>query len=480
MQVWSAGAGRGGVTVTELVVLLVLVAVNGLLAGAEIATVTLRKTRLQELVDEGRESARAVARLRAQPERFLATVQIGITVVGAAAGAFGGDTVAGRLAPRLEALPWAGPWLAPYAHQLAFAVVVMGISFLSLVLGELVPKSLALMAPERYALLVARPLLVLSSLARPIVWVLTTSSNLVLKVFGDKTSFTEARMSADEIKAMIEEASTHGGIDERASAIASRAIEFADLDVGDVLVPRQRVVGIERTATLDEIRRVVVSSGHSRLVVFDPDIDRIVGSLSVRDLFLRSDATVTELMRPVCLVPASVKAVELLHRLQSKGIHMGVIIDEHGGTVGIVTREDLIEELVGKMLDAEGEAAQHVARATARLQQAEGVIEVAAVATVRDLNREFDLALPEGDDWITVGGLCVARLGRIPVAGERVVLDDDTVITITDASARRVRSVRITSKALASVPPRTVRASLASSSSSSSSVATVGPDGVSP
>jgi putative hemolysin len=336
------------------------------------------------------------------------------------------------------------------------------------------------MAPERYALLVARPLLVLSSLARPIVWVLTTSSNLVLKVFGDKTSFTEARMSADEIKAMIEEASTHGGIDERASAIASRAIEFADLDVGDVLVPRQRVVGIERTATLDEIRRVVVSSGHSRLVVFDPDIDRIVGSLSVRDLFLRSDATVTELMRPVCLVPASVKAVELLHRLQSKGIHMGVIIDEHGGTVGIVTREDLIEELVGKMLDAEGEAAQHVARATARLQQAEGVIEVAAVATVRDLNREFDLALPEGDDWITVGGLCVARLGRIPVAGERVVLDDDTVITITDASARRVRSVRITSKALASVPPRTVRASLASSSSSSSSVATVGPDGVSP
>lgn len=458
---------------TELVVLLVLVAVNGLLAGAEIATVTLRKTRLQELVDEGRESARAVARLRAQPERFLATVQIGITVVGAAAGAFGGDTVAGRLAPRLETLPAIGPWLVPYAHQVAFAVVVMGISFLSLVLGELVPKSLALMAPERYALLVARPLLALSSLARPIVWVLTTSSNVVLKLFGDKTSFSEARMSADEIKAMIEEASTHGGIDQRASAIASRAIEFADLDVGDVLVPRQRVVGIERKATVDEIRRVVVSSGHSRLVVFDTDIDRIVGSLSVRDVFLRSDASVTELMRPVCLVPESVKAVELLHRLQSKGIHMAVIIDEHGGTVGIVTREDLIEELVGKMLDAEGEAAQHAAKDTARLQQAQGVIEVAAIASVRELNREFDLSLPEGDDWTTVGGLCVARLGRIPVAGERVVLDDDTVITITDASARRVRSVRITSKVLASLPPTpSPSSSLAESSSSSASSAT--------
>jgi putative hemolysin len=423
--------------VAEFAVILALVLVNGLFAGAEIAVVTLRKTRLQELVDGGSGNARAIATLRARPERFLATVQIGITVIGAAAGAFGGDTVAERLTPHLAQLPLVGA----YAHPLAFACVVAGISFLSLVLGELVPKSLALMAPERYALVVARPLVALSTFAGPIVAVLTGASNLVLRLFGDRTSFTESRMSADEIRAMIEDASKRGGLDDRATAIASRAIEFAELDVRDVLVPRHRLSGVRSDANADDVRAAVLASGHSRLLVYGEDVDHVVGSLSVRDLFLRPDRPITALMRPICIVPVTVSAVELLHRMQGKGIHMAVVVDEHGGTVGLVTREDLVEELVGKMDDAEGEAARHATQAAARHHEG-GAIDVAAVALVRELNRDFDLALPDGD-FTTIGGLIVARLKRIPPAGERITLDDGTVITVTDASARRVKSVRI-------------------------------------
>lgn len=207
----------------ELAVIVLLVLVNGIFSGAEIATVTLRRTCLEQLLVEGKRSARAVAELRKNPERFLATVQVGITVVGVAAAAYGGETLAQRLANQLASRH---PLLADYTHSLAFAVVVTALSFLSLVVGELVPKSLALRASEPYALLVGRPLVALAQLARPIIWVLTTASNAILELFGDRTSFTEARMSPDELKALLEEAGEAGALHPSASDIASRAIEL--------------------------------------------------------------------------------------------------------------------------------------------------------------------------------------------------------------------------------------------------------------
>ena len=223
---------------TEVAIILALVAANGVFAGAEIAIISLRKTRLAQLVEEGRASARAVKRLRDSPGRFLATVQVGITVGGATAAAFGGASVAERLAPTLARITG----LAHYAHQLAFALVVALVSYLTLVLGELVPKSLALRASERYALLVARPLLALSSFARPIVWLLTQSSNLFLRPFGDRTTFTEARLSVEELEQLVDEAGRAGALDEPTAEIASRALAFRDLTAGDVMVPRTEVV----------------------------------------------------------------------------------------------------------------------------------------------------------------------------------------------------------------------------------------------
>ncbi|MGQ0507059.1 MAG: hemolysin family protein [Myxococcaceae bacterium] len=213
-------------------VILALILVNGILAGSEIAVVSLRRTRLKELAEGGRRAARAVQKLREQPERFLATVQIGITVVGSTAGAFGGASFAQDLEPLLARVPG----LAPHAEAVALIMVISLVSYLSLVLGELVPKSLALRSAEGYALLVGRPLLALSSLARPLVWFLTASSNALLRIFGDRTNFIESRLSPEELQQLVGEASGKGGtLHPAAGKIATRALELGDLVAADVM-----------------------------------------------------------------------------------------------------------------------------------------------------------------------------------------------------------------------------------------------------
>ena len=265
---------------TEIVVILALVLANGVLAGAEIAIVALRKTRIRELVESGSGSARAVEALREQPERFLATVQIGITVVGATAGAFGGATFAEDLEPLVEGVPW----LAPHAREISIGLVVSIVSYLSLVLGELVPKSLALKASERYALLIARPLLWLSGAARPLVWFLTQSSNAVLRLFGDRTSFMEGRVSSEELQEMVGEATRAGTVHPDAAEIASRALQFQELGAADVMVPRSQVVALSREATPEEIRSVHSEKSHSRYPVYEGDVDHVVGYVHLKDV----------------------------------------------------------------------------------------------------------------------------------------------------------------------------------------------------
>ena len=266
---------------TELFVILALIAVNGVFAGAEIAIVSLRRTRVQQLVDSSRAGARTVATLRAEPERFFATVQVGITVVTTTAAAFGGARIARNLEPLLRPLPVVG---GHNADAVALVIVVVLISFLSLVLGELVPKSLALRRSERYALLVAKPLAVLSRIARPIVWLLTATSNLVLRPFSDRTNFSEARISKEELEQMVDEAAKTGAIHEHASELASRALDFDRLVLRDVMLPRARIDALPMRATMDQIRRFLLEERRSRIPVYDRSLDDIVGYVSAKDI----------------------------------------------------------------------------------------------------------------------------------------------------------------------------------------------------
>jgi putative hemolysin len=418
---------------TEVLILLALVLVNGLFSGAEIAIVTVRKTRIEQLVDEGNRGARAIGQLRANPERFLATVQVGITVVGAAAAAYGGDTLANRLTPLLA------PVLGAYAHQFAFAIVVAGISFLSLVLGELVPKSLALRAGESYALRVARPLLGLASLARPLVWLLTTSSNVVLKLFGDSTSFTEARVSTDELKAMLEEAGEVGDLHPRIGEIAARAVDFNDLKAKDVMVSRTQIQSIRKDATIDELRRFAIDVPHSKIPIFENEPDNIVAYVRMRDAFTSPDphAVLSTLSRPVRFVPESMRAIDTLQSFQGQGTELAIVVDEHGCTAGLLTREDLAEELFGELGVPATAASQEIQ------MQPDGSSIIAGATEIREVNRVLDLRLPEVDDWSTMGGMTVSVAGRIPLKGEVIQVPNGPAIEIVDASPRRVRAVRV-------------------------------------
>lgn len=430
----------------ELLVILGLVLVNGILAGAEMAIVALRKSRLEQLVEQGGRRAAALAELRAKPERFLATVQVGITVVGAAAGAYGGETLSRDLVPLLT------PFLGGYADGAAFIFVVAFISYFSLVLGELVPKSLALRATERYALLVGQPLLRLAQIARPAIWLLTRSSNAVLRVFGDRTSFVESRISPDEVKSMLDEARERGGLDSRASDIASRALELGDLTAADVMVPRNRLVALPTSASLDDLKRTVAESGYSRILLYEGTPENIVGYVSVRDAFTKGDAhKLAPLVRPVLFIPDTMRAVDVLEELRQRRRHLAVVVDEHGGTAGLVTQVDLVEELVGEMLSEQ--ARPHLEEL--RLDD-EGRAVVAGATAVREVNRALGLHLPEDDGWTTMAGMCLGLVGRIPERGEVIDVGHGVTVEVMDASPRGVRTVRV---ALPPEPPVTPEAS---------------------
>jgi putative hemolysin len=418
-------------------VILALVLTNGMFAGAEIAIIALRKSRLEKLVAEGRPAALAVKRLRDDPERFLATVQVGITVVGATAAAFGGASVAGRIAPLLGR---AG-FLAPYADQLALALVVVAVSFLSLVLGELVPKSIALRASERYALLSARPLLGLSSLARPVVWVLTQASNLVLRPFGDRTTFAESRLSVEEIELLVDEAGKAGALDEPTAEITSRALAFRDLTAADVMVPRSRIVALPRDAAQDELKRLLLEEGRARMPVYERSLDEVVGYVMAKDLaamaWERQLIVLDDLLRPVHFVPASAKAVRVLRDLQRRRTQIAVVVDEHGGVAGLLTLEDLLEEIVGDIVSEAEEPEALLQR------EPGGTALVRGEAPIREVNRALGLELPEGEGYTTVAGLCIALAGSVPERGARLRSPDGTELVVVDASPRVVRFVRL-------------------------------------
>lgn len=423
---------------TELLILLALVLVNGIFSGAEIAIVAVRSSRLQELEQGADAGARAALALKKHPERFLATVQVGITVIGATAAAFGGASLTDDLVPLLERVGF----VAPYAEEIALAAVIGLVSYFSIVLGELVPKSLALRGAERYALLVGRPMLLLSWLLRPAVAFLTLSSNAVLRPFGDETNFTETRHSPDELQQLVEEAARAGTLDKHAGEIAARALEFPELTAGDVMVPRPEVAALSTDATADDIRRTFDRGGHQRMPVCDGSIDNVVGYVSVKDLlqlvWSGQPLRLEEVMRPPFFVPETQRAVDLLQDMRRRRLPFAIVVDDQGGTSGIITTEDLIEELVGDIFS------EHVEKIPQLIKrEADGTALISGKAPLRDVNRALDLQLPEDGEWSTVAGLCLATAGRIPQRGDTLELADGLRLEIVDASPRRVQSVRL-------------------------------------
>ena len=422
----------------ELLAILALILVNGVFSGAEIAILTFRKTRLQQLVEAGSRRARLVDALRNEPERFLAVVQIGITVVGATAAALGGATIANALRMPFEALgiPY-GP-----AEAIALAIVVAGISYLSIVLGELVPKSLALRHSEGYALAIAPFLWFLAWLGRPLVGILTASSNLVLRPFGDRTTFTEGRLSPEELQELVEEAGKSGSLDEQTSEIASRAIDFGVLTAGEIMVPRNRIDGIPRSAKPEDVKRLLLETGHSRMPVYDTTLDNIVGYVSARDVLAlaweKQLIVLEDLVRPALFVPQSMRATQVLEQMQRRQTAIAFVVDEHGGISGLLTLRDLIEEVLGTLATDEDREVEELIH-----DEGGGRALVRGHVPIRDVNRALGIGLPESENYSTIAGLCLELAGGIPPRATRLTISDGCVLEIVDSSPHVVRLVRI-------------------------------------
>ncbi len=335
----------------ELGLILILVLVNAVFAGAELAIVGVREIRLQQRLSEGSRNARAVLALRANPERFFATVQVGISVIGATAAAFGGATFAEDLEPVL--LGW--PWIADHAEAASVVIVVALVSYLSIVVGELVPKSLALKYSETYALIVARPLLVLSWIARPLIWFLAASSNLILKPFGDKTTFSEGKLSADELQELVVEASKTGSVDAQVGAIASRAFELEGLTAKDVMIPRERIDAIPIDASLEQLQEILLERGHERMPVYEGALDNIVGYIIVKDVLTlvwnQELIILHDVTRPAFFVHEAMLARHVLAEFQRRHTQLAIVRDQQSRVLGLITVEDILEKLVGDLFD---------------------------------------------------------------------------------------------------------------------------------
>jgi putative hemolysin len=422
----------------ELAVLFGLVIANGVLAGAEIAIVGFDKMRLKHLVERRDRRARAIHELRTHPERFFATVQIGITVFGATAGAFGGARFASHFAPILAEVPWIGV----HAETVSFVVIVSGLSMLSLIAGELVPKSLALRHSEGYSLFMARPLMFLSAAARPLVWFLTGCSNAVLWIFGDKTTFSESRVSKGELYQLLDEAAEAGSLDPTTSEMAERAIEFSELTAVDVMVPRTRVVAIRLDASGDEVKEITLEHGYSRYPVYREDLDDTAGYVLVKDMLALAWAgqlvVLQDLIRPPYFVTETMPASTLLQNMRQKRIPLAIVVDEHGGTSGIVTVEDLAEELLGETFS---ETIRPSAQPVKELS--DGSMAAPGDATIRELNRKADFELPDTGEWSTVGGFITSLAGRVPRAGDAFTAPSGARLEVEEATERRVVKVRI-------------------------------------
>jgi putative hemolysin len=419
----------------ELALVVVLILLNGFFAGAEIAVISARPSHVRPLAERGSRRAASLLRLKAEPDRFLATVQIGVTVVGTLASAVGGVAAIERLEPIFAAVPIT--WLRNVAEPLAVGCVVFLISYATLVVGELMPKSLAVRHAEALALVVARPIEWLSRVSGAAVTVLTASTGILLRSIGQKAEAQSPFHTLEDLRALVREAEQQGLV---AGALVRGVFEIQDREVRAVMRPRSQVVGIPRSATLAEAVRLAKESGYSRFPIVDRDLDDIHGLLHARDLYEAAlsarGGTVGALGRPTLVVPETKKASELLAEMRRVRIHMAIVVDEHGSTVGLTTLEDLFEIIVGEIED------EHELPAERVRVLGEGRLEADAARSVRELNSQQNLLLPESGNYVTLAGLVLERLGTIPRGGEQVDAPPYR-LTVVDVDGRRITRVRI-------------------------------------
>jgi putative hemolysin len=425
--------------VVQLLVVLVLVLINGVFVAAEIALVTLRHSRIDQLIDEGHRNARRVKHLVQDPARFLAVAQIGVTFVGFLASAYAAVSLAERLAGAIAGVDV----LKDCSGGLAVLIVTILLAAFTIVFGELVPKTLALAYPDRVALTLAGPLDVVGHIFAPLVSALTWLTRKVAGGFGVDVA-RQVQINTEELKLIVERGGETGVLEAEEEQMISAVIELGERRLHEVMVPRTDMTALPVTASMDEAIDTFIREGHSRIPVYKKTIDEIVGVLYAKDLlpFLKAGGSkpdLRRLLRAPLFVPESMSIDDLLHKLQGRKVHLAIVLDEYGGTAGMVTIEDLIEEIVGDIQD-EYDVEEPL---TVRISDDEARVD--GRASVDDLAELFDVdlsGLEDADEYDTVGGLIYHRIGGVPRPGDKVELPDQgLILTVEVTDGRRVGKV---------------------------------------
>jgi putative hemolysin len=427
--------------ILQIIVVLFLVMIEAVFVAAEIAIVTIRRSRLEQLIEEGNRGALQVKHLLEDRPRFLAIVQIGVTFVGFLASAYAAVNLADRLSGVLVDVPV----IKGAAGGAAVLIVTILLAFFTIVFGELVPKTFALTHTDRVALSLAGPMELVGEILSPVVRLLTWATRVVSG--GRPDVARQTQIGTQELKLIVERGGEEGILEAEEEQMISAVIELGQRRVHEVMVPRTDIQTLEATATLEEVIDTIVSEGHSRIPVYRKSIDEIIGILYAKDLLplLKGDnqgLDLRKMLRPPLFVPESMSIDDLLHMLQRRKVHIAIVLDEYGGTAGMVTIEDLIEEIVGEIQD-EYDVEEPM---TERLS--EHVARVDGRASVDDLADLFGMELgdlEDSDEYDTVGGLIYHRIGGVPKPGDEVRIDAYRLtLTVETTDGHRVGKVLAT------------------------------------
>lgn len=425
--------------VLEILIVLLLIIANGVLAMSEIAIVSARKARLQQLADAGNARSRAALELANNPSRFLATVQIGITLVGILAGAFGGATLAEEMASHLNEIPF----LAPHGETIAFTIVVIGIAYFSLVLGELVPKRLALNNAVRIASAVAASMRALSTIATPIVWLLSVSTDCVIRLMGIKPS-TEPSITPEEIEVLIKQGTESGVFEASEQDMIESVLRLDDRRASSFMTPRTHIDWLDVEDSPEEIRRKVANSQQLFFPVARNSLDNVVGIVQAKGLLDQCLAgrppDLGALLQPPLFVPERLSALRVLELFKHKGAHIALIIDEYGGIEGLVTHNNILEGIAGYVSSTSELAVPQAMRRADGSWLVDGLLQIAELEELLDIE---GLAAEERIQYQTVGGFVIAHVGSIPTAGQYFEWRG-LRFEVVDMDGRRVDKVLVT------------------------------------
>lgn len=436
-------SGPGSILL-EFGLIFILIMLNAFFAATEIAVISLNKSKLNYLANEGNKKAQSLLKLLEEPSKFLATIQVGITLGGFLASASAAVSISERLSDVLKQVPV--PYIAGASEEISLITITIVLSFVTLVLGELVPKRLALQNSEGIAMFAIKPIIFVYKISAPFVKILTSSSNFFVRIFGGNDETTNEKVTKEEIKMMIDVGEESGIFNETEKEMIDGIFEFDNTLAREVMTPRTNVFMIDVDTPIEEVLDSVLEEQYSRVPVYDDETDNIIGILYMKDLFVQmrkeglENISIRNLIRPAYFVPDTKNTDVLFRELQKSKNHMAILIDEYGGFEGIVTIEDLIEEIVGNIFDEydEGiEQDEYIHKIDQRTFIVNGLV------SIDEINEKLDIKLPS-EHFDTVGGFVINLIGNIPKENEENIVEyEDMVFKVEKVNEKRIELLKI-------------------------------------